>query len=164
VIHGPRPFEARIAPSSMPGREERKAIVGAVLEFPALLDDSGVQGALALLEGESARIVAGVRQALRRNERGEKVIDCAEFLAQMPKAIQAFATARLAAPAHETLEDARATVTANARKLRETNVAQEANEMVREQHRVVGDWDAELALAKQVQSLVSQRQGVSRKE
>jgi DNA primase len=161
---GPRPFEARIARSGVPGREERKAIVGAVLEFPALLDDSDVQGALELLEGESARIVASIRQALRRNERGEKVIDCAEFLAQMPKAIQAFATARLAAPAHDTLEDARATVTANARKLRETNVAQEANEMVREQHRVVGDWDAELALAKQVQSLVAQRQGVSRKE
>jgi DNA primase len=164
VNYGPRPFEARIVRSSVPGREERKAIVGAVLEFPALLDDSDVQGALNLLEGESARIVAGIRQAIRRNERGENVIDCAEFLAQMPKAIQAFATARLAAPAHDTLEDARATVTANARKLRETNVAQEANEMVREQHRVVGDWDAELALAKQVQTLAMQRQGVSRKE
>ncbi|MGA2450165.1 MAG: DNA primase [Polyangiaceae bacterium] len=164
VNHGPRPFEARIVPAGVPGRGERKAIVGAVIEFPALLEDSDVQEALTLLEGESARIVAGVRQALRRTERGENVIDVAEFLAQMPKAIQAFATARLAAPAHDTLEDARATVTANARKLRETNVAQEANEMVREQHRVVGDWDAELALAKQVHTLVSQRQGVSRKE
>jgi DNA primase len=164
VNHGPRPFEARIVPRNTRGREERKAIVGAVIEFPALLDDLDVQGALTLLEGESARIVAGICKAMRRNARGENVLDSSEFLAQLPEAIQAFATARLAAPAHDTLEDARATVAANARKLRETNVAQEANEMVREQHRVVGDWDAELALAKQVQSLVSQRQGVSRKE
>ena len=65
----------------------------------------------------------------------------------MTPAIQAFASARLAAPDHETIEEARATVTANAKKLRGTNVARETRETVREQHRVAGDWDAEVESA-----------------
>jgi hypothetical protein len=81
----------------------------------------------------------------------------------MPSAIQAFASARLAAPVHDTLEEARASVLANARKLRETNVARETLETVREQQRVVGDWEAEVQLAKHVDALVRQRQGLIRR-
>ena len=43
----------------------------------------------------------------RVNARGEKVLDTAEFLAQMPGDAKAFASARLAAPMHETIEEAR---------------------------------------------------------
>ncbi len=157
-----RPSEARIRPRR-PGQEERKAIVGALLDFPVLLDDSDVQGVLHLLEGESARIVAAMGQSLRVSDRGQKVLDVGEFLAQMPAAIQAFASARLAAPANETIDDARAAISANAKKLRESNVAREASEIVREQHRVVGDWETEVELAKHVHTLVRQRQGLIRK-
>jgi DNA primase len=154
-----RPRDARVR-ARPPGQEERKAIVEALLDFPVLLDDSEVVPALDLLEGESARIVATMRQSMRMDGRGEKVLDSAEFLAQMTPAIQAFASARLAAPAHETIDDARATVRANAKKLREINVARETSEIVREQHRVVGDWDAELELARHADALVRQRQGL----
>jgi hypothetical protein len=100
---------------------------------------------------------------MRLTARGEKEMDSAEFLAQMPPAIQAFATARLAAPEHETLEEARATVTANSRKLRETNVAVETRAAVREQQRVVGDWDAELELARNMAALSRERHGLGRR-
>ena len=139
VDYGPRPSEARVR-ARRPGQEERKAIVGALLDFPSLLGDSGVQGEIELLEGESARIVAAIANSMRVTASGEKAMDSAEFLAQMPPAIQAFASARLAAPEHETLEEARATLTANAKKLRDTNVARETRAAVREQQRVVGDW------------------------
>jgi DNA primase len=162
VDFGPRPWEARVRARS-PGHEERKAIAGAILDFPALLDDSEAQSVLGLLEGNSAQIVSGVAKSLRMNSRGEKVLDSGEFLAQMPPAIQAFASARLAAPAHDTLEEARASVIANAKKLRESNVARETSEIVREQHRVVGDWEAEVELAKHVDALVRQRQGLVRR-
>jgi hypothetical protein len=125
-----------------------------------LLDDSEVQGVLELLEGESARIVAAMGQSMRVNAAGEKVLDSSEFLAQMPQAIQAFASARLAAPAHDTIDEARATVSVNEKKLRDSNIAREANEIVREQHRVVGDWDTELELARQADSIVRGRQGL----
>lgn len=156
VYTGPRPSEARVQPRP-PGSEDRKAIAGAVLDFPALLHDSDVQAVLPLLEGNSARIVAGVTACLRTSERGEKVLDTAEFLAQMGAAIKTFASARLAAPENETIEEARETVARAAKRLRETNVAREAGELVREQQRIVGDWESEAQLAKQVSELTSRR-------
>jgi DNA primase len=163
VDTGPRPSEARID-SRPPGQEARKNIVGALLDFPILLDDSGpdsdVPGVLELLQGESARIVAVLRRCMRVNERGEKKLDSSEFLAQMPPPIQSFASARLAAPAHDSIEEARATVSVNAKNLQASNVTRETSEIVREQHRVVGDWDTEVELAKQADALVRQRQGL----
>jgi DNA primase len=157
-----RPSAARVKHRA-PGYEERKAIVGALLDYSVLLDDSAVRETLGLLEGESARIVATMTKCTRISARGEKVLDTAEFLAQLPAAIQAFASARLAAPAHDTLEEARASVIANAKKLRETNVARETLETVREQRRVVGDWNVEVELAQHVDALVRQRQGLIRR-
>jgi DNA primase len=159
VASGPRPSQARIQPRR-PGQDERKAIVGALLDFPVLLEDPEILGVLGLLEGESARIVAAMGTSMRVNARGEKILDSSEFLAQMPPVIQAFASARLAAPVHETIEEARQTVAANEKKLRESNIARETSEIVREQHRIVGDWDTELALAKQADTIVRVRQGL----
>jgi hypothetical protein len=92
---------------------------------------------------------------------GEKRLDVTELLAQMNPAIQAFASARLAAPALETLDEARLLVAANSKKLRETTVAQENRDAVREQHRVVGDWEAEVELVKQAEALSLGRHGLS---
>jgi hypothetical protein len=125
-----------------------------------LLDDSEVRAVLPLLRSESAWIVARLAQFMRLNERGEKKLDIAEFLAQMPPAIQSFAHARLTKPSHESIDDARATVSANAKNLQDSNVARETNEIVREQHRVVGDWETEVELAKHADALVRQRQGL----
>jgi hypothetical protein len=124
------------------------------------LEDSEVKGIFDLLEDESARIVAAIAQCTRVSGRGEKSLDSAEFLAQMIPPIQAFASARLAAPAHDTIDDARSTVMANARKLRETNVALEARETAIDQRRHVGDWDAELERAKHIATLVRERNGL----
>lgn len=162
VSFGPRPYEARVKPRP-PGQEERKAIVGAILEFPELLDDSSVRGELDLLEGDSARIVAAIAKCTRTTPSGEKRVDSTEFLAQMTPAIQAFASARLAAPMHETLEEARATVAANSRKLRGTTVAQETRVAVREQHRVAGDWDAGVESLKRMEALAREGKGLVRR-
>jgi hypothetical protein len=124
------------------------------------MDDSEVQGAFELLQGESARIVAALRRSMRVSALGEKKLDPSEFLAQMPPAIQSFASARLAAPAHDSIEEARETVSVNAKQLTVSNVARETSEIVREQHRVVGDWDTEVELAKHADALVRQRQGL----
>lgn len=162
VAVGPRPSEARVK-HRPPGYEERKAIVGALLDFPMLVDDFEVRASLGVLEGESARIVSALGQCTRVSERGEKTLDPVEFLAQLPPPIQAFASARLAAPEHDTLDEARTAVIANLKKLRETNVARETLETVREQQRVVGDWETEVELAKHVDALVRQRQGLIRR-
>lgn len=156
IDYGPRPSEARVKPR-LPGTEERKAITEAVLDFPALLDDSDVQGVLPLLQGVSAQIVAGIAQCRRTNERGEKVLDTSEFLAQMRGHANAFAAARLAAPMHETIEDARETVVKAAKRLRDSHVAQETSEIVREQQRDAGNWDSEVERVRHADALVRQR-------
>jgi DNA primase len=159
---GPPPSRARVTPRR-PGHEERKAIVGAILDFPVLLDDSEIQGALEFLEGDSARIVATVTKCRQVGVDGKKVFDCSEFLAQMPPAIQAFASARLAAPVHDNMEEARITVMANAKKLLGTNVALETRQAVREQEQAAGDWEAAIERAKHVHGLVRERHGVVRR-
>jgi DNA primase len=156
IDFGPRPSEARLKPRS-PGSEDRKAITGALLDFPGLLDDSEVQAVLPHLEANSARIVAAIGACMRVNARGEKVLDTTEFLAQMQDDAKAFASARLAAPMHDTIEEALETVTKAAKRLRGTSVARETSEIAREQHRVVGDWDTELELAKHANELGRQR-------
>ncbi|MGD0528536.1 MAG: toprim domain-containing protein, partial [Polyangiaceae bacterium] len=156
IDFGPRPSEARMKPRPE-GWEDRKAIAEAILDFPELLDDSAIVAVLPRLEAVSAQIVAAVAKAMRVNARGEKVLDATEFLDQMHGDAKAFASARLAAPQHETIEEAREMVAKAANRLRETSVARETNEIVREQHRVVGDWDTEVDLLKQSEELVRQR-------
>lgn len=161
VVRGPRPHEARVTPRP-PGQEERKAIVGALLEFPALVEDSEVARVSNLLEGESARIVAAIASNLRVSPRGEKVLNAADFLAQMSPRVQAFARERLASPAHETIEEARTTVVANAKKLRETNIARETRETAREQERDTSDWKAQVDRANEASARLRERHGLFR--
>jgi len=162
IDFGPRPSEARVAPRP-PGSEERKAITEALLDFPALLEESVVQDVLPLLQGVSAQIVAGIAGCRRTTERGEKVLDTTEFLAQMRGHANSFAAARLAAPVHETIDDARETVVKAAKRLRDTHVAQETSEIVRELHREAGNWDSEVERARHVLGLVQRQQGVKDK-
>jgi DNA primase len=159
IDYGPRPSEARVAPKP-PGHAARKAIVEALLDFPVLVEDPELQGTLELLEGESARIVSAMRRCTRVGARGEKRLDTSEFLAQMPPAIQSFASARLGAPTFESVEEARADVLANAKKLHASEVTREINEAVREEQRVVGDWQAETDLMEHASSRARQRNGL----
>jgi DNA primase len=152
----------RAAPASHikhrpPGSEERKAITEAILDFPALLQESEVIAVLPLLEATSAQIVAAVANCMRTNVRGEKVLDTTEFLAQMRGQANAFAAARLAAPLHETIEEARETIVKAKKRLLGAHVAQETSEIVREQHRDAGNWDSEIERAKHADALVRQR-------
>jgi DNA primase len=150
------PRKARVR-AKAPGSLERAAIVGAVLEFPELLDDSSIQGHLGLLEGASAQTVAAVRRSLRVGHQGEKTLDTTVFLAQIPPTIHPFASERLAAPHHETLADARGSLIENANKLRKLILAREAEEIAREQHRAAGDWEREIELAREAEGRVRAR-------
>jgi DNA primase len=156
IDFGPRPSEARMK-ARPEGSEDRKAIVEALLDFPELLDDPVFLAAVGLLEGNSARIVAGMSKFIRVNVRGEKFLNATEFLAQLPDDTKSFASARLAAPMHEDIAEARAMVATAVKRLQGSSIARETNEIVREQHRVVGDWDTGVALVRQANERVRQR-------
>ena len=178
---GPSPRQARVHVRE-PGAPERAEIVGALIEYPELLDDPEVRGFLSLLEGPSARTVAAISDSIRivllppscppsdpsldpgQGARPQKTLDSGSFLAQIPPPIQAFASERLAAPHHDCRDDAKGHLLDNAQKLRKVVLGREANDLAREQYKAAGDWQVETELAREADERVRQRLGVRRDE
>jgi DNA primase len=119
-------------------------VVGALLDFPELLDDSEVMEALGALDGDAALTVA----ALRQKQRLEIGLYAAEFLAQIPPSIHSFAAGRLASPVFDTVAEAKEEFLKNAKKLRRLSLSRETAAVVDELHRVehLGDPRLEDAL------------------
>jgi DNA primase len=170
---GPSPREARV-PVRDPGTVQRREIVGALIEFPELLDDPDVQACLSLLEGASAQTVRALADSLRPaspeplqgagqdasqpvTRDRQKTLDTSSFLAQITPPIQAFASERLAAPRHETRQDAKVHVLDNAQKLRTMMLEREAAELAREQDKATGDWDEQARLLEQAQEHIKKQ-------
>lgn len=98
------PAEPRIA----------ELMLGALLDFPDLLVDPEIGGALGELEGEVALGVAALRQMWE----SKKPFEASELLDLFPPAIHAFAASRLASPQFEDRDEARTELLENAKKLR----------------------------------------------
>lgn len=122
---GARPGVPGPGASPGPGRAEPRrprgpaaliaeAIVGALLDFPHLLDDPEVCARIAAVEGDAALAIA----ALRQNRAPNKGLYAAEFLAQAPSSIHSFAAGRLACPVFEDPSDARSELVSNTEKLK----------------------------------------------
>lgn len=141
---GSPPGSARVRKKPR-GSLERAAIIGALLDFPALLDDPEVGPALALLEGLSTQTAA----TLRRHRNNGEIVDVSTFLQELPQETRAFVSGRLAQPEHSSLKDAKGNLLDNAEQLRSRLSADEHDEMVRQQRRLGGDFEAESHLAAQ---------------
>lgn len=152
--------QARIAPRP-PGLQERRAIVGILIEHPALLDDPEVEGELALLEGASVMIVAALRRAWRNDGTGKPSLDTEGFLGQIPEAHRTFAAARLASPETESESAAKGYLLENANKLKRLLLSQEAAQITRETYRAQGDWDTERELLREAADRLRAKHGLS---
>jgi DNA primase len=144
--------------------EIAQAIVGALLDFPELLDDPEAAEAATILDGDSALALGALRQAqTAQAERANagplgsehdgsamsnKGIYADVFLAQIPRSIQAFAVGRLASPLFDLVGDARFELLGNARKLRRLSLSRENAAGMDRLNRVQaqGDVDSENAL------------------
>lgn len=144
--------------------EIAQAIVGALLDFPELLDDPEAAEAATILDGDSALALVALRQAQTAHDAranagpsyGEhedggmsnKGIYADVFLAQIPRSIQAFAVGRLASPLFDLVGDAKIELLGNARKLRRLSLSRENAAGMDMLHRVQaqGDVDSENAL------------------
>lgn len=118
------------------------AMLGAILDFPELLDDPEVSEALGVLDGDVALALAAARQC----HHGEMGIDVPEFLALVPQSIHAFATGRLAgksmtgaevlsSPVFEVAGDTKAQLLKNAGKLKRLSLLRENAAVVDRLHR-----------------------------
>lgn len=119
------------------------AVVGCFLDFPALLDDPAAAEAIDYLEGAPALAIAALRQAASQDG-----AVTAEVLALVPASLHTFAARRLAAPRHESADEARVELLSNAQKLKRLGLSREKAEAVEALHQVgrAGDAAAEDAL------------------
>jgi len=136
------------------GRE----ILGAFLDYPQLLDtQEGVEG-VQLLEGDAAAAVAALRQAWD----GMALTDPEQVLAKLAPSIHPFAAARLAAPRHEKLEDAKLEFGENVNKLKRLELTRQKSEVVEELQRAAasGDFDQEITLLSEHMRRARERHGL----
>jgi len=141
------------------GREQIElGILGALLDYPELLGDEEVLGGVDLVEGDVAGGIAAVRQAWADGSLGNPET----VLAKLGPSIHPFASARLAAPRHESVEDARAEVLQNLDKLRRLELKRQKSEVVEELQRAasVGDFDQEMALLREHMRRARERHGL----
>ena len=160
---GADPRTARVDPKRAGSACER-AIVGALLEFPELIEDASIAPLLDELEGVYAQAASAIAKAWNLAGLGdakEKTKDGTLFLARLPDAIHPFAFERLAAPEHETVDQARASLVENGAKLRQSNLERETTQIAREQEKVLGDEQAEDELLREALLMQRERHGVT---
>jgi hypothetical protein len=117
------------------------------MDFPELAEDPTSDAAATVVDGEVALAFAALRQAIRE----DRFQNPEDVLAKLPQPIHAFALARLTAPRHERLEDARRELIGNVTQLQQLEFKREKSEVTEELEQVqrTGDWDQEEDLLRQ---------------
>lgn len=131
-------------------------VFGAILDFPELLDSPDVLDGIALLEGEVVAGIVALRQDATLVENPE------QLLAKLPPSIHPFAAARLAAPRHQSVDDAKAELLGNVEKLKRLELSRHKSEVIEELARVQasGDFDREMALLGEQARRARERHGL----
>ena len=129
---------------------------GALLDLPDLLDTPEVDEATRAIEGEAALAIAALRQFPTLVGNPE------QLLAKLPPPIHPFAAARLAAPRHPSVEDARAELLGNVEKLKRLESSRQKLEVIEELARVApsGDFDREMTLLQEQARRARERHGL----
>lgn len=160
---GNRAQGARAAPPerarATSGRPEiEQVIFGALLDYPELLGDEEVIAGVDLVEGDVAGAIAALRQACQDGALQNPEV----VLAKLGPSIHPFASARLAAPRHERVEDARVELLQNIEKLKRLEHKRRRSEVVEELQRAasVGDVDQEMALLREHMRRGRERHGL----
>lgn len=130
-------------------------VLGALLDFPELLEDPELEGIFGLVDGPIALAIAAMRQCVGPGG----ALDVGEFLARCPALIHPFAARRLAGPAFEAIADAKAEAVQNGQKLQRLLLKND-NAASREELRrldMLGDWASEEAKLRQIQERALRR-------
>ncbi len=155
---GPRAPSPDRARSNSGRTEVEQVILGALLDYPELLGEEEVLAGIDLIEGEVAGAIAALRQACP-----DGVLQNPEVvLAKLGPSIHPFASARLAAPRHERVDDARTELLQNMQKLKRLELKRKKTEVLEELQRAasVGDVDQGMALLREQQRRARERHGL----
>ena len=123
-------------------------VLGAILDFPELVEDAASEAAAAVIDGDVALAFAALRQAIQ----GGRLENPEDVLAKLSPPIHPFALARLAAPRHERLEDAKTELVDNVKKLQSLELKREKSEVTEELEALqrIGDSKQEDVLLQQI--------------
>lgn len=123
-------------------------VLGAILDFPELMEDAASDDAAGAIDGETAMAFAALRQAIQDG----RLENPQDVLAKLSAPIHPFALARLAAPKHERLEDAKSELVDNVKKLRSLEHKREKSDVTEELEQLqrLGDAKSEDALLRQL--------------
>ncbi len=135
----------RPPPAPLPIDRLSERVIGALLDFPALLQEPEVCDALGHLNGDSVLAIAAIRRKVVKDP--DLGLDADEFLAHLPPSLHAFARQRLAAPVHQEPAAARDELLGNAEKMRRRALTQENRLDARESARVQASGDDDEAFA-----------------
>ena len=143
-----------------PGQREHVAreILGAILDYPELLELAEMTEILPLLEGDVAVALAALRHGLGSGAQQFPE----QVLAKLPTAIHPFALARIAAPGHASLEDAKTVLFGNVRILKGLELQRQDVEAREASQRAArtGDFNREIELLREVQRSARERRGL----
>lgn len=140
------------APARARSRAQRSeidlAILGAILDFPELFSGAEAFEAASLLDSELAAGLAALRQGWTGNG-----VEVELVLANLPASIHPFALARLAAPQHERLDEARSELLGNIKKLRSLELSREKSAVVGELEQAarLGNFEEQANLLRELQ-------------
>lgn len=139
-----------------------RAIVGALLDFPELLESDELFAYSSHMEGDSAAAVATLK--LIALQKGGNLAGSAlhEALPRLPDRLQAYAAERLAAPKHLDIESARVELFANLDKLRHMELTRLSSSALSEIERArqEGDYDQELELLRMQEERARRKRGL----
>jgi DNA primase len=130
-------------------------VLGAIIDFPDLLSTPDGERAGQVLEGDEAIALAALRHCWNSAAFAEPEV----VLAKLPAPIHPFARARLAAPKHDRLEDARTELVGSLMQLEKQEYAREKSFITEELRRTekTGDFEQQAALLQQLFDKAAQR-------
>lgn len=133
-------------------------ILGALLDYPELFATEEVVAGVERVDGDAAAAIAALRQAWD----GRGIPNPEQVLAKLSPSIHPFAAARLTAPRHERLEDAKKELLENVEKLKRLELKRQSTEVVAELQRAAasGDVEAEDALLREQMRRARERRGL----
>ena len=135
------------------GRVAMSQIVGALIEYPELLDDPRVQVGVSLLTETAAMTVATLRSFASGSS-----LYAADFVSHLNEPIREFAKKHIAAPKYETLELAKADVEKAIERLRiveDNRAIEDATHETR-----TGEWEEQTERAAELQRKLKERHGL----
>jgi DNA primase len=144
-------------------RQITAAIVGAVLDFPALLDSDALLSYSDEMVGDLAAAIACLERSRSRGDAaaaGGTSIDFGQALAKLPASLQPFAEARIAAPLYASPGVAENVVRENVAKLRKMEFEKLKSSTISELEKTRGDVDNEELLLREQHERARKRRGM----